>query len=141
MITRHVTFMTGLTEQQQHLLLRLALDNLRDPEVLVRVSDMTALEFDWARAALHQHFDSAPEKPVVKIQFTRPVISVDRAAGKAAVFDDFTIVRPFRLYSSEDKVISELKEWIKQHTDIEPDIVFPRITKATVTTNRSVKRK
>ena len=140
MITRHVTFLTSLTEQKQELLLRLALDSLRDPEVLVRITSMTALDFDWARAVLLQHFDSAPEMPVVKIQFTRPVISVDRAAVKMAVFDDFTLVCPFRTYADEAQEIARLRAWIKQSTELEPTVVYPRITQVKMTTGKKLRR-
>lgn len=50
-----------------------------------------------------------------------------------AVFHDFNCVKPFVEYTDEAAAIAEGKAWIKQSglpgADLEPEIVYPRITK------------
>jgi hypothetical protein len=72
-----------------------------------------------------------------KIPFTQPIISVDRAAKTVAVFDGTDLIHPFHVYTDEREAVQERKQWIAQHTDLEPEIVYPRITRMTVRTVRS----
>ncbi len=67
---------------------------------------------------------------------TAPRISIQKqnSGCKIAVFDHpFTLVRDFVDYSEEAKGIQEAKDWIKQFSDVEPEIVRPQITKMKLT--------
>ncbi len=67
---------------------------------------------------------------------TAPRISVQKQKDgyKIAIFDKpFTLVRDFIDYTEEAKGVQEAKDWIKQFSDVEPEIVRPAITKMRLT--------
>ena len=66
-----------------------------------------------------------------------PLISIDRDSKKFAVFDgDFTIVHKFTPYENEADALVEAKRIVAEHTDKEPRIVYPRITRMQMITVR-----
>lgn len=57
-----------------------------------------------------------------------PSISIDRQFGSWAVFDNgFDLVKPFTPYEDEAVALAEAKAWVKERTDQEPEVVYPRI--------------
>ena len=58
-----------------------------------------------------------------------PIISVDRASKKIAIFDGPIIELPFMPYENEGNAIEKAKEMIRTKTDAEIRVVYPRITR------------
>lgn len=65
---------------------------------------------------------------IIDNKMKNPSISVDRKAKQIAVFDQFTCVRDFQPYTDEAAAVEEAKKWVKERTDIEPTLIYPRIT-------------
>ena len=62
-------------------------------------------------------------------QTERAMISIDRGAGKWAVFkEDFTLIRPFEPYTDEKEALAMAKEWCKGWGDNSPRVVYPSVT-------------
>jgi hypothetical protein len=56
-------------------------------------------------------------------------ISIDRAASSWAVFDeDFTLKRPFEKFTDEATALEEATAWVKERSEVDPDVVYPCIT-------------
>lgn len=68
--------------------------------------------------------------------WTHPTISVDRSSKKWACFDQFECVKDFETYTSEADAIAEAKKWFAERTRLVPEIVYPQITRMTMTTSR-----
>lgn len=79
--------------------------------------------------------------PDAKIPFDRPVISIDRAAHTYAVFNDFNLVLPFKPYDNEETAIAHAKAWIAEHTNLVPDVVYPRIDSLVIKSGRIRRRR
>lgn len=69
----------------------------------------------------------------------QPCISIQRSNKKVAIFDGFDCVRGFDDYTDEEHALSEAKSWIAERTTIEPEIVYPNITRMTVSKSRRKK--
>lgn len=64
-------------------------------------------------------------------------ISVDRASRKWAVFDNsFNLLRDFEPYTDEAAAIECGKAFAKERSSLEPKIVYPAVTKMTLTYKR-----
>lgn len=73
---------------------------------------------------------------------TDPQISVCRDSKTCAVFDGFTLVREFQPYTDETAAIAEAAEWLKrEHTQLTPRVIFPHITRMTMTCSRPRRKK
>ncbi len=66
-------------------------------------------------------------------------ISIDRGPRKWAVFKNHNLHRNFERYQNEATALQEAKDYCLQQGCAEPEIVYPRITRASTTT-RSKKR-
>lgn len=66
----------------------------------------------------------------------QPCISIQRSNKKVAIFDGSDCVRGFDDYIDEEHALSEAKSWIAERTEIEPEIVYPKITRMTVGRSR-----
>ena len=63
-----------------------------------------------------------------------PSISISRSSKKFCLFDGWTAIGSFESYTSEEEAIRIGKERFKTMTDIEPKIVYPKITKMRMST-------
>ncbi len=77
----------------------------------------------------------------IQTPLKRPQISVDRQAGKIAVFDDFSCIRDFQPFTDEAAAVAEAKTWLKQWTELEPEMVYPQITSMRITYSKPRRRK
>lgn len=132
MITKHVEFLSSLTEEHQVAVLEAARRGLQDNDMLDEMDLADDVAFEIVEK-LDKHMASPDEE---RIPFTLPTISVDRQAKKIAVCDEFSMVRPFRPYRVEETAIEEAKAWIAKHTDIKPQIVYPMVNRLTMSTGR-----
>lgn len=69
-----------------------------------------------------------------------PVISVDRQSKMIAIFDGLKLIRDFEPYDDEKDVIRLAKMWLALRTTIEPRVIYPQITKMTMTTVQKGRR-
>jgi hypothetical protein len=69
-----------------------------------------------------------------------PCISIDRAARSWAIFDGFNLVHDFTPYTDEKDALQTARAVVARATDVEPEIVYPRIDSVRVKTSR-VRRK
>lgn len=75
------------------------------------------------------------------------IISIDRQSRKFGIMDDgFNLVRDFEPYESEALAIELARAWIavKQEGNPnapEPEIVYPNVTRMTMTTSRRRRKK
>lgn len=66
--------------------------------------------------------------PKINITWSNPIISIQRSCKKYAVFNDyFKIVKDFTDYTDEKEAEQAARDWLKQYTNLEPEIVYPRI--------------
>lgn len=66
----------------------------------------------------------------------QPCISIQRSNKKVAIFDGFNCVRDFETYTDEAQALSDAKAWVAERTEAEPEIVYPVITRMTMTKRR-----
>lgn len=78
---------------------------------------------------------SAPTKLV------QPQISVDRQSKTIAVFESFNCVRDFIPYTDEAVAVAEAKAWVKERSDVEPEMIYPQITSMRMTYSKPRRRK
>jgi hypothetical protein len=57
-------------------------------------------------------------------------ISIDRASRSYAIFDQFELLKPFQQYEIEATALREGRAWVAERSSVEPQIVYPRITRA-----------
>ena len=79
--------------------------------------------------------------PNVPIKLSRPQISVDRDSCKIAVFDNFECVRDFVPFADEATAVDEAKAWVKERSDVEPEMIYPRITRMVMSYSRPRRRR
>lgn len=60
-------------------------------------------------------------------EWTKPIISINRASKIYAIFNEFELVRDFRQYDIEQLAIIEASRWISIETSIKPEIKHPII--------------
>jgi len=65
-----------------------------------------------------------------------PCISIDRAAKAWAVFDGFECIGGFHKYSDETQALADARAEVAKATDQEPNVVYPEITRMTLTRTR-----
>lgn len=64
-------------------------------------------------------------------------ISIDRQAKSWAVYDDmFDCVKPFEPYADEAAALATARAWILERGGVEPKVVYPSITRMTMSTGR-----
>lgn len=61
-----------------------------------------------------------------------PCISIDRGSKRYAIFDGFTCVGGFKPYTDEAAAEAQAREEIAKLTDKEPQLVYPQITRITM---------
>lgn len=69
-----------------------------------------------------------------------PCISIDRAAKCYAIFDGFKCIGEYKPYTNEAQAESDARAEIAKTTTKEPEIVYPSITRISVTRSSRSKR-
>ncbi len=63
-------------------------------------------------------------------------ISIDRKAKQYAIFDGFQLLKNFTAYANEAEALASATSEVAKHTDEPPEVVYPQITKMTMTRSR-----
>lgn len=68
-------------------------------------------------------------------------ISIDRQSKSWAVFKSQIFpVKDFTAYESEEGALKEAKAWVSERSSEEPEIVYPNVTRMTVSYGRRKRR-
>lgn len=129
----NLKFFSECTVEEQLAILESARISLQDENVLSHMDLGAVLAVPLVDRLID--FLGEPPKPE-GFKIVKPCISVSRSSKVIAVFDDYKVVRDFRPYLDETKAIDAAKAWIKQYTDVAPDVVFPVVTRMTMSTGR-----
>lgn len=76
-----------------------------------------------------------------RVAMDQPCISIDRQSKRYAIFDGLTCVGEFKPYTDEAAAEAAARSEIAKFTDKEPEIVYPSITRMTMSSSRTRRRR
>lgn len=63
-----------------------------------------------------------------------PIISLCRQSKRIGIFNGLDLVRDFADYQDDKTALQEACAWVRERSDVQPKVVYPKITKMNLST-------